>query len=234
MRIFITGASGAIGLATARRLADAGHDLVLHTHTRQKELEQFVQELPVTTQIVAGDLSNRDTITALCEELPVVEGFVHIAGTSFSGLLIDQTTSSIESMMTLHVESLIRISQFLTLKKAFSAPLSIVVVSSVLGEFGAAGEVVYSSCKAAQLGFVKAYSKEIGAMNGRINAVTPGWIDTPMNAVFTDQDREQALAEIPAGRFGTEDEVAAAITFLIGKEAGYISGAVLKIDGAWM
>ena len=234
MRIFITGASGAIGLATARRLAAAGHELVLHTHQRQTELEQFVQELPVTTEIVAGDLSNREKIASLCEGLPPVDGFVHIAGTSFSGLLIDQSTNSIESMMTLHVESLIRISQFLTHKKPFSAPLSIVVVSSVLGEFGVAGEVVYSSCKAAQLGFVKAYSKELGAMNGRINAVTPGWIDTPMNAVFSKEDRVQALAEIPAGRFGTEEEVASAITFLMGEEAGYISGAILKIDGAWM
>jgi len=234
MRILITGASGAIGWATVLRLAAEGHDLVLHTHRKQHELEQMIRQLPVTTEIVTGDLSDRENLTAFCKGLPSVEGFVHIAGTSFSGLLVDQSRSSVESMMTLHVESLIRIAQTLTSRKAFSASLSIVVVSSVLGEFGAAGEVVYSTCKAAQLGFVKSFSKELGAMNGRVNAVTPGWIETPMNAVFSAEDRDLALAEIPAGRFGRVDEVASAITYLMGQDATYMNGAVLKIDGGWM
>jgi len=234
MRILITGASGAIGWATVLRLAAEGHDLVLHTHRKQHELEQMIRQLPVTTEIVTGDLSDRENLTAFCEGLPSVEGFVHIAGTSFSGLLVDQSRSSVESMMTLHVESLIRIAQTLTSRKAFSASLSIVVVSSVLGEFGVAGEVVYSTCKAAQLGFVKSFSKELGAMNGRVNAVTPGWIETPMNAVFSAEDRDLALAEIPAGRFGRVDEVASAITYLMGQDATYMNGAVLKIDGGWM
>lgn len=234
MRILITGASGAIGWATVLRLAAEGHDLVLHTHRKQHELEQMIRQLPVTTEIVTGDLSDRENLTAFCEGLPSVEGFVHIAGTSFSGLLVDQSRSSVESMMTLHVESLIRIAQTLTSRKAFSASLSIVVVSSVLGEFGVAGEVVYSTCKAAQLGFVKSFSKELGAMNGRVNAVTPGWIETPMNAVFSAEDRDFALAEIPAGRFGRVDEVASAITYLMGQDATYMNGAVLKIDGGWM
>lgn len=234
MRILITGASGAIGWATVLRLAAEGHDLVLHTHRKQHELEQMIRQLPVTTEIVTGDLSDRENLTAFCEGLPSVEGFVHIAGTSFSGLLVDQSRSSVESMMTLHVESLIRIAQTLTSRKAFSASLSIVVVSSVLGEFGVAGEVVYSTCKAAQLGFVKSFSKELGAMNGRVNAVTPGWIETPMNAVFSAEDRDLALAEIPAGRFGRVDEVASAITYLMGQDATYMNGAVLKLDGGWM
>lgn len=234
MRILITGASGAIGWATVLRLAAEGHDLILHTHRKQHELEQMIRQLPVTTEIVTGDLSDRENLTAFCEGLPSVEGFVHIAGTSFSGLLVDQSRSSVESMMTLHVESLIRIAQTLTSRKAFSASLSIVVVSSVLGEFGAAGEVVYSTCKAAQLGFVKSFSKELGAMNGRVNAVTPGWIETPMNAVFSAEDRDLALAEIPAGRFGRVEEVASAITYLMGQDAAYMNGAVLKIDGGWM
>ena len=234
MRILITGASGAIGWATVLRLAAEGHDLILHTHRKQHELEQMIRQLPVTTEIVTGDLSDRENLTAFCEGLPSVEGFVHIAGTSFSGLLVDQSRSSVESMMTLHVESLIRIAQTLTSRKAFSASLSIVVVSSVLGEFGVAGEVVYSTCKAAQLGFVKSFSKELGAMNGRVNAVTPGWIETPMNAVFSAEDRDLALAEIPAGRFGRVDEVASAITYLMGQDATYMNGAVLKIDGGWM
>lgn len=234
MRILITGASGAIGWATVLRLAAEGHDLILHTHRKQHELEQMIRQLPVTTEIVTGDLSDRENLTVFCERLPSVEGFVHIAGTSFSGLLVDQSRSSVESMMTLHVESMIRIAQTLTSRKAFSASLSIVVVSSVLGEFGAAGEVVYSTCKAAQLGFVKSFSKELGAMNGRVNAVTPGWIETPMNAVFSAEDRDLALAEIPAGRFGRVEEVASAITYLMGQDAAYMNGAVLKIDGGWM
>ncbi|MFZ0076620.1 elongation factor P 5-aminopentanone reductase [Exiguobacterium undae] len=234
MRILITGASGAIGWATVKRLAEDGHELVLHTHQRKTELEQLVKQLPVTTEIVTGDLSDRSALAAFCETLPSVEGFIHIAGTSFSGLLVDQTVRSAEAMLTLHVESLIQIAQVLTRKKAFSAPLSIVVVSSVLGETGVAGEVVYSTCKAAQLGFVKSYSKELGAMHGRVNAVTPGWIDTPMNAVFSEEDRELALAEIPAGRFGRVEEVASAIVYLMSRESEYMNGAVLKIDGAWM
>lgn len=71
-------------------------------------------------------------------------------------------------------------------------------------------------------------------MNGRVNAVTPGWIETPMNAVFSAEDRDLALAEIPAGRFGRVEEVASAITYLMGQDSAYMNGAVLKIDGGWM
>ncbi len=134
----------------------------------------------------------------------------------------------------IHVDALMRISQTVTRTKPFTSQLAIVVISSVLGEQGVAGEVAYSTCKAAQLGFVKAYSKELGPMHGRINAITPGWIDTPMNAIFSEDEKAEAIAEIPAGRFGKVEEVASAIRYLVQPESSYVSGAILKIDGAWM
>ncbi|MGI1805054.1 elongation factor P 5-aminopentanone reductase [Exiguobacterium sp. TDN 0502] len=234
MRILITGASGAIGLAAAKRLAAAGHELVLQTYRQEALLEQMIEEWTGKHQVLTANLAIEEDLQTFCAALPAVDAFVHAAGTSYSGLLIDQSAGSMEELWKLHVDAMMRISQFLTRLKPFDAPLAIVVISSVLGEQGAAGEVVYSTCKAAQLGFIKAYSKELGAMNGRINAITPGWIDTPMNAIFSDEEKSEAIAEIPAGRFGTAEEIASAIQYLIEPESAYVSGAILKIDGAWM
>lgn len=234
MRVLITGASGAIGLAAAERLAAAGHDLVLQTYRQEALLKRMIGEWTGQHQVLTTNLAVEEDLQTFCAALPVVDAFVHCAGTSYSGLLIDQSVDSMQELWKLHVDAMMRISQTVTRSKPFDASLAIVIISSVLGEQGAAGEVAYSTCKAAQLGFVKAYSKELGAMNGRINAITPGWIDTPMNAIFSDEEKREAITEIPVGRFGKAEEIASAIQFLIEPGSAYVSGAVLKIDGAWM
>jgi len=234
MRILITGASGAIGLAAAKQLAAAGHELVLQTYRQQAVLERMIEEWPGEHHILTANLADDEDLQAFCTALPVVDAFVHCAGTSYSGLLLDQSATSMSELWRIHVDALMRISQTVTRTKPFTSQLAIVVISSVLGEQGVAGEVAYSTCKAAQLGFVKAYSKELGPMHGRINAITPGWIDTPMNAIFSEDEKAEAIAEIPAGRFGKAEEVASAIRYLVQPESSYVSGAILKIDGAWM
>ncbi|WP_114571555.1 elongation factor P 5-aminopentanone reductase [Exiguobacterium flavidum] len=234
MRILVTGASGAIGRALIDVLMPRAESFVLHTHSKEDELVAYAETIPVPVEIIQADLSDRDSLASFCEKLPVVDAFVHNAGTSYSGLLIDQDESSISSMLTLHVEALIRISRTLTARKPFDASLSIVTIASIWGLSGAAGEVTYSACKAGQIGFVKAYAKELGPLGGRINAVAPGWIDTPMNEDYTEEDRRSALEEIPAGRMGTVKEVADAVEFLLGPRASYVSGTILKIDGGWI
>ncbi|MBR2758231.1 MAG: SDR family oxidoreductase, partial [Exiguobacterium sp.] len=110
--------------------------------------------------------------------------------------------------------------------------VDIVIVSSVWGEVGAAAEVFYSTVKAAQLGFVKAFAREAGPFNVRVNAVTPGWIDTPMNDTV-EESKQSVLDDIPLGRLGAAEDVANTIRFLCSPDASYMTGTVIRVDGGW-
>ena len=110
---------------------------------------------------------------------------------------------------------------------------SIVNVSSVWGLKGASCEAIYSAAKAAVIGFTQALAKEYASANLRINAVAPGFIDTPMNDGILGKDREETLSEMPLGRVGSKEEVAKSVFFLADK-GSYITGATLNVSGGWV
>lgn len=229
MRTFITGASGAIGRAIA--LAFREDELILQANRNAEALRAFVTEHNLNAEIVELDLSDPEAVERVTMTLPVIDRYIHGAGNHYYGLLVDQPWRDAQSIFQVHVLSLMQIAGQLQTRKPFDAPLDIVVISSVWGEVGAAAEVAYSSAKAAQIGFVKSFSKEAGAFRVRVNAVTPGWIETPMNDVIGDD--AEALTDIPLGRLGKPEEVAHVVRFLCAPESGYMSGAVIRVDGAW-
>jgi len=227
----ITGASGAIGRAVALSFRD--DDLILQAHTQAESLRAFVASEGLTADVVTCDLDDETGLETWLDTLGPVDRIIHVAGNHAYGLLVDQSLLELDRLYRIHVRSMVRLVQHVVGQKAYDLPLDIVVVSSVWGEVGAAGEVLYSTVKAAQLGFVKAFAREAGPFHVRINAVTPGWIDTPMNDTV-EETKQTAREEIPLGRLGGPEEVAETIRFLCSPAAAYMTGAVLRIDGGWV
>ncbi|RHB51945.1 SDR family oxidoreductase [Exiguobacterium sp. AM39-5BH] len=231
MTTLITGASGAIGRAVALLFRD--DDLILQAHTQAETLLAFVASEGLTADVVTCDLDDVAGLEAWLDTLGPVDRIIHVAGNHAYGLLVDQSLLELDRLYRIHVRSMVRLVQHVVGQKAYDRPLDIVVVSSVWGEVGAAGEVLYSTVKAAQLGFVKAFAREAGPFHVRINAVTPGWIDTPMNDTV-EETKQTAREEIPLGRLGGAEEVAETIRFLCSPAAAYMTGSVLRIDGGWV
>ena len=109
----------------------------------------------------------------------------------------------------------------------------IVNIASVWGEVGASCETVYSAAKAGMIGFTKALGKELAPSGITVNCISPGLIDTKMNSLLTDEDIQELLDDIPAGRMGSPEEVAALAAFLCSENASYITSQVIRIDGGW-
>ena len=166
------------------------------------------------------------------ESIELVDRLIFVAGHALHGLVVDQSIDELDDLYEVHVRAMVRLVQNVVSRKPYTHPLDIVIASSVWGEVGAAAEVFYSTVKAAQLGFVKAFAREAGPFHVRINAVTPGWIDTPMNDTV-EESKQTVTDDIPLGRLGATDDVAKAIRFLCSPDSSYMTGVVLRIDGGW-
>jgi 3-oxoacyl-[acyl-carrier protein] reductase len=107
----------------------------------------------------------------------------------------------------------------------------IILISSVVGLLGSAGQANYAASKAGLVGFARSLARELASRSITVNVVAPGFVDTDMTAALTDEQKQSILANVPLGRYAAADEVAAAVAFLAGPDAGYITGAVLPVDG---
>jgi 3-oxoacyl-[acyl-carrier protein] reductase len=164
-------------------------------------------------------------------ELGPVEVVVANAGITKDGLLMRMTEEDFTSVVDTNLGGAFRV-----VKRASKGMLKarfgrIVLVSSVVGLYGGAGQANYSASKAALVGFARSLTREVGARGITANVVAPGFVETDMTAVLPDEQQAEYKKSIPAGRFGTAAEIAKAITWLASDDAGYISGAVVPVDG---
>lgn len=236
--VLITGASGAIGRATALELARAGYSLYLHYNSNEqavKELEEELQAYNHDIEIISirADLATIEGVDFLCSNVFSLHGIVLTSGKAHYGLITDVSAEEMSAMIQLNLTSPFMIVQKLVSKLKMQSNASIVTVTSIWGDTGASCEVLYSMLKGGQNAFVKALSKELAPMNIRVNAVSPGVVDTPMMANFTKEDKQELSEDIPLGRLGEPCEVASSIAFLLSQKASYITGHILKVNGGW-
>lgn len=228
----VTGGSRGIGAATARVLAAQGHDIVVHYGSDEAAAEKTAAacaEAGAHTLLVQADLTEqpKPLLDAL-GDLGGVEVLVNNAGVTADGLALSMSDDAFALTWQVNVAaafSLCRAALRPMLKQRHGR---IINVSSVVGLHGNAGQANYAASKAGLIGMTKSLAREIGKRGITVNAVAPGFIDTGMTAGL---DGAAIAAQVPAGRLGTADDVAAAIAFLASDGAAYVNGAVLQVDG---
>ncbi|PSL51250.1 3-oxoacyl-[acyl-carrier protein] reductase [Salsuginibacillus halophilus] len=238
-RTLLTGASGGIGQAVARRLAAEGRPLYLHYNSNQAAVAALKKECEetygVSCDMIQADLSTHDGAACLIEQLNApVDTLIHNAGQSPYGIFTDVTPEEMQQTMQLHLTSAMQLTQALLPMMLQSRSGQIIVMSSVWGEAGASCEVLYATVKGGLNTFVRSLAKECAVSGIRVNGVAPGVIETSMMDQFSADERSMLQEEIPAGRLGRPEDVAGAVKFLLSEDAGYIHGHILPVSGAWV
>jgi 3-oxoacyl-[acyl-carrier protein] reductase len=234
--VLITGASGGIGQAVALHLAAKGYYLYLHYNRNEQTILGLLDKLaPFGGEYIPikADFTTANGYRSIISQIFSLDAIVHCGGKSQYGLLIDLRHEEAEALLNIHVLNPIMLTKELLPKLITKRAGNIIIITSIWGQTGAACEVAYSAAKGAQIAFVKALSKEV-ALNGiRVNAIAPGAVETPMMAGFTPEEMEQISFDIPMGRIGKPEEIAASVAFLLSDESSYITGQVLSINGGW-
>ncbi|MBA3741433.1 MAG: 3-oxoacyl-ACP reductase FabG [Sporichthya sp.] len=233
----VTGAAQGIGEAIARRFAQHGAHVVLVDLNRDA-LELLALDLasgPGSASVVCADVSSpedHETVHAHCrDDLGGVHVLVNNAGINRDAYLPKMSLADFDQVISVSLRGAwLGIRTLSPLMRAGSGG-SIVNMSSLAGKIGNPGQTNYSAAKAGLIGLTKAAAKELGGFGIRVNAVQPGLIRTAMTERMKPEVWQAKEAEVPLGRAGTPDEVAAAVLFLASPMGGYISGAVLEVSG---
>lgn len=236
-KALVTGASRGIGAAIATALAQEGYDLYLTCHHNMELLEELACHLENTCQVsckcYAFPVYVEKAMQDMFREIPYLDVLVNNAGISYIGLLTDMTYEEWQQVLRTNLDSC-----FLTCRNALPGMIhrkkgKIINISSVWGNVGASMEVAYSASKGGVNSFTKALAKELGPSNIQVNAIACGVIDTDMNKCFSEEERQELIAEIPADRMGRAQEVAQLVVQLCtGNE--YLTGQIITLDGGWI
>lgn len=238
--VLITGASRGIGRAIAHKFASEGFSIAINCSKSTNELMKLKQELEelyhVTVLASVGDIGDfsyvKDLFSLIQSNFGGVDVLVNNAGISYIGLLSDMELEQWQTIIDTNLSS-----AFYTSKLAIPYMLSqkkgkIINISSVWGNVGASCEVAYSASKGGLNTFTKALAKELAPSNIQVNAIACGCIDTAMNQCFSQEERKALEEEIPAGRFGTPDEVAS-LAYTLATDCNYMTGQIITLDGGW-
>jgi 3-oxoacyl-[acyl-carrier protein] reductase len=233
----VTGASQGIGRACALELARAGATVALAARNEAKlaeaaaEIEGAGGQAAVFALDVASEESIKAGAKAVLEKLGKVEILVNNAGITRDGLVLRMKRPDWDDVLGTNLTGAFLLTQALLSPMLRNRWGRIVNMTSVVGETGQPGQVNYAASKAGLIGMTRALAREVGSRGITVNAVAPGYIETPMTAVLDQKQRDAMLAGIPLGRAGTEAEIAQCVAFLASDAAAYITGHVLDVNG---
>ena len=234
----VTGSSQGIGRATALRLARSGADIIINYRSNASAAEDArasIEALGRRCAAVQADVSREEDVNRLFAEASSALGTIAIlvnnAGTTRDKLIIQMSLADFEHVMNTNLRS-----AFLCTRAALRGMMKarwgrIVNISSPAGLLGNAGQANYAASKAAIVALTISTAREMASRNITANAIAPGFIPTELTSTLSEQQRQAMLDVTPLGRFGTPEEIAAAINFFCLPEAGYITGQILGVDG---
>ena len=237
----VTGASRGIGAAIARALAARGCNLALNhssEHSAQAcaELADDLQrEYGIKAVVFCADVSNfeaaKEMVEGVREQFGRIDVLVNNAGVTQDGLLARMSEEAFDKVISVNLKGAFNCMRHVAPVMMKQRSGRIINISSVVGLYGNAGQVNYAASKAGIVGMTKSAAKELGARGITVNAVAPGFIDTDMTRALSEKTREGVVSRIALRELGSAEDVAAAVSFLTSREARYITGHVLTVDG---
>ena len=234
----ITGGTRGIGRAIAFEFLQRGNELIINNCNNERAAIATQAEfnmLGYCPVLMRADVSDeaqvRDMFSEIFRLYNKIDVLVNNAGISYVGVIQDTTAAEWDKIFGVNVRGAFLCSRAVTDRMIGAGGGSIINISSIWGEVGASCEVAYSASKAALIGFTRALSKELAPSGVRVNCISPGVIDTSMNAHLTQEELEELIEQIPAGRIGTGEDVAKACAYLA--EAQYVTGVVLPVGGGF-
>lgn len=236
----VTGASQGIGRACALKFAQSGATVALAARNQEK-LQELADEI-----VAAGgkatafpmDVSDEEqiktTFKAVIAQFGKIDILVNNAGITRDQLVMRMKRADWDAVLQTNLTS-----AYLCIQQVIPSMLKqrwgrIINIASVFGQMGQAGQANYAASKAGLIGLTMAIAREVGSRNITSNAIAPGFIETAMTAVLTDEFKQNAVKQIPLGRVGTSEDVAAAVAFLASDDASYITGHVLNVNGGML
>ena len=224
--MLVTGGNRGIGLAIARAFAAQG-DAVAVTHRGSGAPDGL---FGVTCDVTDAEAVDR-AFTEVEEHQGPVEVLVSNAGITRDGLLMRMKEDDFTDVLDANLTAAYRVAKRATPKMVRARAGRMVFVSSVVGLLGSAGQVNYAASKSGLVGLARSIARELGGRGITANVVAPGFVETDMTAALPEKRQQEILGQVPLGRYASADEVAGVVTFLAGEHAGYITGAVVPVDG---
>ena len=236
----ITGSNRGIGKAIAQKLAENGADIIItapiksDAESAANEIKERYNVKTYAFELNLLDINSIEDTVKEIEKTTTVDILVNNAGITKDNLFIRMKKEEWEDVIKVNFTSIFYITQPIVKQMIKKRWGRVINISSVVGIMGNAGQTNYSATKAALIGFTKSLAKEVGSRGITINAVAPGFIDTPMTQDLPEDIKEAYKKQIPLGRFGSPEDVANAVLFLASEKASYITGEVINVNGGML
>ncbi len=232
--VLVTGASGGIGGAIATAFHGAGASVAL-SGTRRGALEELAQTLGENVHIVPCDLGDGEAVNALPgrahEAMGGLDILVNNAGLTRDGLFMRMKDEDWEEVFNINLTAAFRLSRGVLRAMMKQRWGRIIGITSIVGVTGNPGQANYAASKAGMIGMTKSLAQEVASRNITANCIAPGFIATPMTDALNEKQRAAIIGNVPAGRLGTPEDIAAAALYLASEEAGYVTGQTLHVNG---